>query len=67
MQMVLSIGDWQWSPSVWKYKEWGGLYSKPNAEGKPLQLYVNIGLGEVALPFRLGATPEVTLLTLKTK
>lgn len=65
MQFVLQFGDWKWSPAVWKYKEWGGLYTKENPEGKELKLYVNIGLGEVALPFRLGATPEVTLLTLK--
>lgn len=65
MQFVLQFGDWKWSPAVWKYKEWGGLYTKENTEGKELKLYVNIGLGEVALPFRLGATPEVTLITLK--
>lgn len=65
MQFVLQLGDWKWSPAVWKYKEWGGLYTKENPEGKELKLYVNIGLGEVALPFRLGATPEVTLITLK--
>ena len=65
MQFVLQLGDWKWSPAVWKYKEWGGLYTKKNPEGKELKLYVNIGLGEVALPFRLGATPEVTLITLK--
>lgn len=65
MQFVLQFGDWEWSPAVWKYKEWGGLYTKENPEGKELKLYVNIGLGEVALPFRLGATPEVTLITLK--
>ncbi len=65
MQFVLQFGDWKWSPAVWKYKEWGGLYTKENPEGKELKLYVNIGLGEVALPFRLGATPEVTFITLK--
>lgn len=65
MQFVLQFGDWKWSPAVWKYKEWGDLYTKENPEGKELKLYVNIGLGEVALPFRLGATPEVTLITLK--
>ena len=65
MQFVLQFGDWKWSPAVWKYKEWGGLYTKENPEGKELKLYVNIGLGEVALPFRLGATPEVTLITFK--
>lgn len=65
MQFVLQFGDWKWSPAEWKYKEWGGIYTKENPEGKELKLYVNIGLGEVALPFRLGATPEVTLITLK--
>ena len=65
MQFVLQFGDWKWSPAEWKYKEGGGLYTKKNPEGKELKLYVNIGLGEVALPFRLGATPEVTLITLK--
>ena len=28
-------------------------------------LYVNIGAGEVAIPARIGATPEVTLFTLR--
>ena len=65
MQFVLQFGDWKWSPATWKYKEWGGLYTKENTEGRELKLYVNIGLGEVALPFRLGATPEVTLITFK--
>lgn len=64
MQIVLQIGDWRWSPAVWKYEEWGGLYSKQTPSGDISQIYVNIGLGEVALPFRLGATPEVTLIRL---
>ena len=28
-------------------------------------LYVNLGLGFVGLPFRFGAWPEITLLTLQ--
>lgn len=47
------------SPCRWLYSEYDGLYSS----GKQ-SLYVNIGLGGT-LPFRLGASPEITLLTLK--
>lgn len=50
------------SPAVWKYKEWGGPYYMDNR-----CLYVNIGAGEVGIPFRFGAWPEVTLITLKHK
>lgn len=46
------------TPSKWFYPECDGLYE----EGKQ-SLYVNIGLGGT-LPMRLGATPEITLITL---
>ncbi len=49
------------SPSKWLYPEWGGLYT----QGKQ-HLYVNIGLGCVMMPARIGATPEITLITLTT-
>ena len=49
------------SPAALRYKKWGGLYV--DEEGIH-QLYVNIGLGTVGLPMRLGATPEITLITL---
>lgn len=65
MQTELKIGNFKWSPAVFKYPLWGGLYSSENSKGELLQLYVNIGAGEVGLPFRIGATPEITLLTLK--
>ena len=48
------------SPSVWVYPEYEGLYT----EGGQM-LYVNIGLGHLMYPLRLGAWPEITLLTLK--
>lgn len=51
------------SPAAWRYKTWGGLYSDDNGH----MLYVNIGLGEVGMPARIGATPEITLLVLKSK
>lgn len=65
MQFMIKLGDWQWSPSVWKYEEWAGLYDKNNEKGENVKIYVNVGLGEVAIPSRLGATPEITLITLK--
>lgn len=48
------------SPAMWVYPEYEGLYT----EGKQM-LYVNIGLGHLMYPLRLGAWPEITLLTLK--
>ena len=48
------------SPAVWVYPEYEGLYT----EGRQM-LYVNIGLGHLMYPLRLGAWPEITLLTLK--
>ncbi|MGM9832356.1 MAG: metallophosphoesterase [Candidatus Limisoma sp.] len=51
-----------WSPSAWRYEHWAGAYSRGNQ-----WLYVNIGCGEVGLPVRFGATPEITLITLKSK
>ncbi|MDE6277419.1 MAG: metallophosphoesterase [Muribaculaceae bacterium] len=53
-----------WSPAVFRYSTWGGLY--PDNDGAS-QLYVNIGLGEVGFPARIGATPEITLVTLRKK
>lgn len=64
MQMEFKLGDKKWSPSVFKYPTWGGLYRKDNTSGSPMYLYVNIGAGEVGMPFRIGAIPEITLLTL---
>jgi predicted MPP superfamily phosphohydrolase len=49
------------SPAVWRYHEWGGLYT----EGLQ-SLYVNTGLGTVGFPIRVGLNPEITLLTLRT-
>ena len=48
------------SPAIWVYPEYEGLYN----EGGQM-LYVNIGLGHLMYPLRLGAWPEITLLTLK--
>ena len=50
-----------YSPASMRYKTWGGLYSDST---RTHQLYVNIGTGTVGFPARLGATPEITLITL---
>jgi len=48
------------TPAQFVYPENDGLYQ----EGDQM-LYVNIGLGHLLYPIRLGAWPEITLLTLK--
>lgn len=65
MQMMIKIGDFKWSPSSLKYKEWGGLYHDIAKDGTPMNLYVNIGAGMVGMPARLlDAKPEITVFTL---
>ena len=49
------------SPAALRYKYWGGLYVDDNNR----YLNVNVGIGEVAIPTRIGATPEITVLTLR--
>lgn len=50
------------SPASWRYDKWGGLYSDGSGRQK---LYVNIGIGTVGIPMRLGATPEITVITIR--
>ena len=65
MQSQISIFGYRFSPAWFRYKEWGGLYSSDSGDQL---LYVNIGLGQVALPARFGsAYPEITVLELKSK
>lgn len=52
------------SPASLRYPTWGGMYSDKNGSH---QLYVNIGCGTVGIPMRLGATPEITVFTLRKK
>lgn len=51
-----------WCPSRYIFKQYRGLYT----EGQQ-HLYVNIGLGETILPFRIGTRPEITLITLRSR
>ena len=64
IQFMFSFGGHRWSPAQYKYKQWSGLYERAGLEGVPSFLYVNIGAGEVGIPMRVGATPEITLFTL---
>ena len=47
------------TPASWFYPENHGMYLE-----KGRGLYVNIGAGEVMIPFRFGAWPEITVITL---
>ncbi len=60
---AMQISAFGLSPAALRYPTWGGLYSDDDCH----QLYVNIGIGEVAIPARVGATPEITLITLRRK
>lgn len=53
----LKIG--KWTPARMAFKEWGGVYRI----GEQM-LYVSSGIGG-SFPFRLGAWPELTVVTLK--
>lgn len=80
---AMQIEIFGWSPAAWRYPTWGGIYSDvdvppqaskesgnpSNNEGEASThlLYVNIGAGTVGFPMRLGAAPEVTILTLRRK
>ena len=50
------------SPASLRYKYWSGLYADDSNRQK---LYVNVGVGTVAMPMRIGANPEITILKLK--
>ena len=64
MQMMVSAFGYRWSPAALMYKEWGGLYRDADRDR---YLNVNIGLGQVGIPSRIGATPEITVITLNKK
>lgn len=57
---AMQIEAFGWSPAAWRYPTWGGMYQ----DKKGRKLYVNIGVGTVGFPARIGATPEITLFTL---
>ncbi len=62
MQFAINFGGINWSPVKWKYPKWRGLYQHENQEQ---YLYVNIGLGYIGFPGRVGTDPEITVIELK--
>jgi predicted MPP superfamily phosphohydrolase len=60
MQAGIYTRWFRWSPAVFIYPHWGGLYSEGGQHH-----YVNVGLGVLGLPFRICMPPEITLITLK--
>ncbi len=77
-QVCIEIVDHDLTPARFFTKFVAGLYRLPSggdagrgrdravAPGpKQAALYVNRGLGTIGMPVRLGATPEITLLTLR--
>ncbi|MCL2435670.1 MAG: metallophosphoesterase [Lentimicrobiaceae bacterium] len=60
MQLGIYTDRIRISPAAILYKHWGGLYGK---QGK--FLYVNVGLGSVGFPARVGMPPEVTVIGLR--
>lgn len=61
MQIKFDIFGCPISPACLKYRLWSGLYG--DAENG--YLYINDGIGCVGIPARIGARPEITLITLR--
>ncbi len=59
MQFGINIPGIKWSPIKWKYPRWNGLYQE-NSQ----YLYVNVGIGYIAFPGRVGFMPEITVFEL---
>lgn len=60
MQWGIKLGGIKFSIAHLANKYWGGLYRSNNSV-----LYVNTGLGNVGIPWRLDMAPEITVFTLK--
>jgi len=73
-QVNVEILNKSWSPARFMTNFVAGLYQLPmaapagssdTAATGPAYLYVNRGLGTLGVPARIGANPEITLITLK--
>ena len=62
MQFGLNFNFLRWSPVQYVYKQWAGLYQKGSQ-----YLYVNVGLGFLGYPGRVGFRPEITVFELSRK
>ena len=59
-QFGIDIPGFKWSPVQYVYKQWSGLYEELGQK-----LYVNQGLGFIGYMGRVGISPEITLLELR--
>jgi hypothetical protein len=72
-QVQVEILNTRWSPARFITPFISGLYDRPSGlstgRGSPVAgrcfLYVSRGIGTIAMPVRLNAPPEITLLTLR--
>ncbi|MBF9222696.1 metallophosphoesterase [Hymenobacter ruricola] len=60
MQFGVNLPFLKWSPVEYVYKQWAGLYEQGRQK-----LYVNVGLGFLGYPGRVGFLPEITLFELR--
>ena len=60
MQFGVNLPFLKWSPVEYVYKQWAGLYEKGRQK-----LYVNVGLGFLGYPGRVGFLPEITVFELR--
>ena len=60
MQIKLRLFGRAFSPAQLLYTRWSGRYDEGGRT-----LYINDGTGYVVFPMRLGAYPEITLITLR--
>ena len=60
MQFGLNLPFLKWSPVQYAYKQWAGLYEQGRQK-----LYVNVGLGYLGYPGRVGFLPEITVFELR--
>ena len=60
MQFGVNLPFIKWSPVQYVYKQWAGLYEKGRQK-----LYVNVGLGFLGYPGRVGFLPEITVFELR--
>ena len=60
MQFGVNLPNFKWSPVQYSYPQWAGIYEQGRQK-----LYVNVGLGYLGFPGRVGFLPEITLLELR--
>jgi predicted MPP superfamily phosphohydrolase len=59
MQFGILTPWFKWSPAMYFYPQWNGLYKEGDQ-----YLYVNRGLGMIGMPLRLFMSPEITVIRL---